>query len=105
MRLDDSRLRSFTVQRSSSGAADVDSGLAIPGTLTTFEVEMDLQEDGRIVPGLDQQQGRYVAWTYELTLAPGDKLPSTPHGALEVVSSYSWLDEEPTHAEVRLRAL
>lgn len=105
MILDEDRLNEFVLQRSNNGSPDADSGLATPGTATTYKADIDLQIDGRIVPGQDQQQGRFQGYSYHLGIAPGDKLFSTAHGALEVVSVETWADEEPTHVQLSLRAL
>jgi hypothetical protein len=105
MILQEERFATYVVTRTVKGTPDADSGLAEPGTDKTFNADVDLQPDGRIIPGVDQQEGRYQGYTYQLTIQPGDQLITTLHGPLRVVSSYVWSDEEPYHAQLSLEEL
>jgi hypothetical protein len=107
MYLDEARLKTHQVTRERPGAVGA-SGLTISNPPLVFDVLMDVQQSSTprfvVNPGEERFTGAYRGFTYDETLRVGDRLYSTPFGALRIEAIYTWDDEEgePTHYEIGL---
>jgi hypothetical protein len=107
MYLDEARLKTHQVTREQWGVAGA-SGLATTTAPLVFDVLMDVQQSSTprfvVNPGEERFTGAYRGFTYDAALQVGDRIYSSPFGALRVEAVYTWDDEEgePTHYEIGL---
>lgn len=105
MLLDEARLKSYLITREAKDGTWA-SGLTAPAEPTTFTASLDLQQSSSprfvVQAGEERFSGAYRAFTYDTTIAVGDRLLDTPFGPLRVEAVYPWDDEDPTHYEIGL---
>ena len=100
----ENRLKTYQLTREGDAATSA-SGLTTAAAPVTFEANLDLQQNSSRLSAQDgilATTGSFTAFTYDSNVIVGDRIYSTPFGALRVESVYPWDDEDPTHYEVGL---